>query len=165
MARLRLTDKGVLALRPETKDRVIWDEVAPGMGVRVRPSAHKSYVFRGRLNGKDIGRLDIGEVGSITLAVARETSQKWASLLKAGKHPAIERDREMAEARRLADRGVRRSLQEIEAAASRVQSPTSATKSANRDLSRHSKWRLTRSPRRRVRGVTLERPKALHWQT
>ena len=33
--------------------------------------------------------------------------------------------------RRLAERGVRRPLQEIEAAASRVQSPTSATKSAN----------------------------------
>ena len=38
----------------------------------MRPSGHRSFIFRGRLDGKDIGRLDVGEVGAITLAAARE---------------------------------------------------------------------------------------------
>ena len=43
--RTRLTDARIAALRPREREYTVWDERVSGLGVRVRPSGHRSYVF------------------------------------------------------------------------------------------------------------------------
>ena len=43
--RTRLTDAKIAALRPREREYTVWDERISGLGVRVRPSGHRSYVF------------------------------------------------------------------------------------------------------------------------
>ena len=43
--RTRLTDAKIAALRPREREYTVWDERVSGLGVRVRPSGHRSYVF------------------------------------------------------------------------------------------------------------------------
>ena len=42
--RVRLTDAGVGRLKPDTTEYAVWDSDVPGLGVRVRPSGHRSFV-------------------------------------------------------------------------------------------------------------------------
>ena len=41
--RVRLTDAA--ALRPRKREYTVWDSRTSGLGVRVRPSGHRSYVY------------------------------------------------------------------------------------------------------------------------
>ena len=43
--RTRLTDARIAALRPREREYTVWDARVSGLGVRVRPSGHRSYVF------------------------------------------------------------------------------------------------------------------------
>ncbi len=43
--RIRLTDARVAALRPRKREYTVWDERIAGLGVRVRPSGHRSYIY------------------------------------------------------------------------------------------------------------------------
>ena len=40
--RVRLSDAGVGKLKPDTTEYVVWDSEVPGLGVRVRPSGHRT---------------------------------------------------------------------------------------------------------------------------
>ena len=42
--RQRLTDAGIARLRPEPREYTVWDIRVPGLGVRVRPSGHRTYI-------------------------------------------------------------------------------------------------------------------------
>ncbi len=46
--RMRLSDAGILRLRPGGKEYTVWDTAAPGLGVRVRPAGSRAYVVRQR---------------------------------------------------------------------------------------------------------------------
>ena len=43
--RIRLTDARIAALRPRKREYEVWDERMAGLGVRVRPSGHRSYIY------------------------------------------------------------------------------------------------------------------------
>ena len=43
--RQRLTDAGIARLRPEPREFTVWDTRVPGLGVRVRPSGSRTYVY------------------------------------------------------------------------------------------------------------------------
>ena len=43
--RTRLTDPKIAALRPREREYTVWDARISGLGVRVRPSGYRSYVF------------------------------------------------------------------------------------------------------------------------
>ena len=43
--RRRLTDAGVARLAPAAREYTVWDTRHAGLGVRVRPSGHRSYVY------------------------------------------------------------------------------------------------------------------------
>ena len=43
--RIRLTDARIAALRPGKREYTVWDARTAGLGVRVRPSGHRSYVY------------------------------------------------------------------------------------------------------------------------
>ena len=59
--RTRLTDAGIMRLKPGRKDYTVWDTVTPGLGVRVRASGFRGYVFheRGRSGSR---RVSLGPV-------------------------------------------------------------------------------------------------------
>ena len=67
--RRRLTDAYVARLAPAAREYTIWDTRHAGLGVRVRPSGHRSFVYRRK--GEDGAR-------RITLAPAALTSVEEA---------------------------------------------------------------------------------------
>ncbi|MYA89891.1 MAG: tyrosine-type recombinase/integrase [Boseongicola sp. SB0662_bin_57] len=59
--RMRLTDAGIMRLKPGTADYTVWDTVTPGLGVRVRTSGFRGYVFHQRGPGST-QRVSLGPV-------------------------------------------------------------------------------------------------------
>ena len=43
--RRRLTDANVAKLAPSAREYTVWDTRQAGLGVRVRPSGHRSFVY------------------------------------------------------------------------------------------------------------------------
>ena len=70
--RKRLTDAGILRLKPGGKEYTVWDTVAPGLGVRVRPAGSRGYVVMLRAPGPS-RRVSLG---SATLKSVREARRE-----------------------------------------------------------------------------------------
>ena len=51
--RIRLTDAGIMRLKPAKTDYTVRDTVTPGLGVRVRTSGFRGYVFHMKGDGSD----------------------------------------------------------------------------------------------------------------
>jgi len=68
--RTRLTDAGIARLRPGRRDCTVWDTVTPGLGVRVRASGFRGYVFHERGSGST-RRVSLGPVTLKTVTEAR----------------------------------------------------------------------------------------------
>ena len=80
--RVRFTDAGVGKLKPDTTEYAVWDSEVPGLGVRVRPSGHRSFVWHGRVQGEPI-RATVGPVALMTV----EDARKGALALSMGTAP------------------------------------------------------------------------------
>ncbi len=59
--RTRLTDAGIKRLKPGSTDYTVWDTVTPGLGVRVRTTGFRGYVFHQRGQGNS-RRVSLGPV-------------------------------------------------------------------------------------------------------
>ena len=68
--RMRLTDAGVGRLKPGKTEYVVWDNRVAGLGARVRPSGHRSFVWHGHANGVTV-RTTIGSAALKTVEDAR----------------------------------------------------------------------------------------------
>ena len=68
--RVRLTDAGIRKLRPARTEYIVWDSRVADLGVRVRPSGHRSFVWHGAVNGV-ARRITIGPVSLKTMDEAR----------------------------------------------------------------------------------------------
>ena len=66
----RLTDAGIARLKPATGEYTVWDTRMPNLGVRVRPSGHRGYVYQGKVDGR-AKRLTLGPAALKTVAQAR----------------------------------------------------------------------------------------------
>ncbi|MDE0240930.1 MAG: tyrosine-type recombinase/integrase [bacterium] len=66
----RLTDAAVERLRPRKTEYTVWDASIAGLGVRVRPSGHRSYVWQDFRNGRP-ARITIGPVALKSIDEAR----------------------------------------------------------------------------------------------
>ena len=80
--RVRLTDAGVGKLKPDTTEYAVWDSEMPGLGVRVRPSGHRSFVWHGRVQGEPV-RATVGPAALMTV----EDARKGALALRLGTAP------------------------------------------------------------------------------
>ena len=69
--RVRLSDAGVGKLKPRTTEYAVWDSEVPGLGVRVRPSGHRSFVWHGRVQGEPV-RATVGPAALMTVGDARQ---------------------------------------------------------------------------------------------
>ena len=52
--RQRLTDANIARLKPTAREYTVWDSRHAGLGVRVRPSGHRSFVYSRK--GEDSAR-------------------------------------------------------------------------------------------------------------
>jgi integrase len=109
MARIELTDKKVQSLKvtgtiKDKKDDTgkplprqrqdFMDSVVPRFGVRVTDKGVKTYILAGRFPGsKFYTRRELGEVGELTLAAARDKAREWIALILQGKDPKLEEAR------------------------------------------------------------------------
>ena len=66
----RLTDVGVARLKPAASEYTIWDMRVPGLGVRVRPSGHRGYVYQCKVDGR-AKRVTLGPAALKTVAEVR----------------------------------------------------------------------------------------------
>ena len=80
--KVRLTDAGVARLKPGGTEYIVKDIRVAGLGVRVRPSGHRSFVWHGTVNGR-IVRTTIGSAALMTVEDARSACR---ALLN-GSHP------------------------------------------------------------------------------
>ena len=67
---MRLSDAGIAGLKPDKTEYIVRDRRVAGLGVRVRPSGHRSFVWHGHANGGAV-RLTIGSAALITVEDAR----------------------------------------------------------------------------------------------
>ena len=68
--RVRLTDAGIARLKPGRTEYIVWDKRMPGLGVRVRPSGHRSFVWHGQATGRAV-RATVGSAALMTVESAR----------------------------------------------------------------------------------------------
>ena len=68
--RVRLTDAGIARLKPGRTEYIVWDSRVAGLGVRVRPSGHRSFVWHGHANGAAV-RATVGAAALMTVEDAR----------------------------------------------------------------------------------------------
>ncbi len=69
--RMRLTDAAVSRLRPGEREYTVWDTTVRGLGVRVRTTGGKSWVFLRRAAGGS-RRVSLGPVETASVAEARQ---------------------------------------------------------------------------------------------
>jgi len=92
MGKRNLTDRALKALKADAMDSVI-----PGLGIRVSPLGVKTFVLIARYPGStNPTRRAIGRYGAIDLAMARQTARDWLELIRQGKDPAEEIERQRA---------------------------------------------------------------------
>jgi Arm DNA-binding domain/Phage integrase central domain len=85
-----LTDKTVKSLKPAHPGSryIVADAVVPGLGVRVTDRGHRTFVLGARYPGSPhFKRRELGEVGAVTLAGARDKARAWLAQIKAGVDP------------------------------------------------------------------------------
>ena len=77
--RRRLTDANVARLAPAAREYTVWDIRVPGLGVRVRPSGHRGYVYQCKVDGR-AKRVTLGPAALKTVAeVPGRAGNAWRS--------------------------------------------------------------------------------------
>jgi integrase len=86
-----LTDAKIAQLKPGAQRFAVYDPAVPGLAIRVQPSGHKTFVFGATYpRTRHFSRLELGQVGALTLAAAREKARTWAQLIATGVDPRDE---------------------------------------------------------------------------
>ena len=68
--RRRLTDAGIAKLAPALREYTVWDTRQAGLGVRVRPSGHRSFVYCPKGDGR-ARRITLGPAALTSVGEAR----------------------------------------------------------------------------------------------
>jgi hypothetical protein len=88
-----LTDERIAKLKPGAARRAVYDPALPGLAIRVQPSGHKTFVFGARYpRTGQVTRVELGQVGRLTLEDARSKARRWAELIESVKpagRPAV----------------------------------------------------------------------------
>ena len=79
----RLTDAGIMRLKPGRTDYTVWDTITPGLGVRVRTSGFRGYVFHQRGQGSS-RRVSLGPV---TLKYVHDVRRECLTIQLHGETP------------------------------------------------------------------------------
>ena len=94
MARHRLTDRKLQALKRKGKRYDVMDTDVPGFGVRVSEIGQKTFILIARYPGSpNPTRRALGEYPALSLQKARERARDWRELIQKGLDPKAEEDR------------------------------------------------------------------------
>ena len=85
--RQRLTDANVAKLKPSAREYTVWDTRHAGLGVRVRSSGHRSFVYCAK--GEDSGRRIT--LGSVALMRVEDARRRRVAIDAGGRSDAEER--------------------------------------------------------------------------
>lgn len=69
--RIRLTDRSISRLRAEGREYVVWDSRTRGLGVRVRPSGYRAFVYLDIRDDSSGQRHTLGPAETLTVEQAR----------------------------------------------------------------------------------------------
>ncbi len=102
--RMKLTKEFLAKLAVCGEDKIVWDTVAVGMGVRVRASGHMTYVVQYRAGSgrasKSV-RISLDDVASVSLDDARKAAKALLGSVALGSDPRQERRAENSASSRL----------------------------------------------------------------
>jgi len=87
----KLTKSVVDATTTHDKE-FLWDDEVKGFGIRFLASGRRIWVYRYRDDSNRWRQLKIGEVGVLSLSLAREQARSAAAKVQMGGNPAAERD-------------------------------------------------------------------------
>ena len=94
MAKHRLTDRKLKALRREGTRYDVMDTDVPGFGVRVSEVGQKTFILITRYPGSsNPTRRALGEYPALSLEKARGRAREWRELIRKGVDPKAEEDR------------------------------------------------------------------------
>ena len=87
---LRLTESAIEALRADGRDRIVFDALQPGFGVRITPAGTKIFIAQARVGGRP-RRIAIGRHPDKKVADARAEARGALQDMRAGRDPKIEK--------------------------------------------------------------------------
>lgn len=90
--RIRLSKTLIDSIEAGDKEQIIWDLDAPGLGLRVRPSGHMSFIYQyrqGAGRNSPTRKLTIEAANKITPDDARKLARKYAAQVANGEDPAM----------------------------------------------------------------------------
>ncbi|MFM2346940.1 MAG: hypothetical protein RL654_1693 [Pseudomonadota bacterium] len=92
MARIRLTAGRIAAATcpPGAKQFFLWDDMAPGLGLRVTASGARAFIFQSEHAGKSL-RMTIGKPAAWPLPEARAEARRLQALIDRGADPRAEK--------------------------------------------------------------------------
>ena len=102
---MRITDRGIAALKPKAERYEVWEDGRTGFGIRVSPAGRKSWMFMYRFGGK-ARRMGLGTYPAVSLASARVKFANAKALLEKDVDPGarqVERKRAERTAETVAD--------------------------------------------------------------
>ena len=85
--RMRFTDTAVERLQGQPAEYTVWDTRTPGLGVRIRPSGGRSYIFQGRAGPDAVARRHT--LGPATQWSVAEARRACLELQTAARPPAL----------------------------------------------------------------------------
>ena len=99
MPKLKLTAQAIESIKTPVSGRVeYWDELAPGMALRVTSKGTKSWMVMYRLHGKQF-RYTVGEYPAYSLADARMKAREVLNRVGRGENPSAEKKKQKRQAR------------------------------------------------------------------
>jgi integrase len=94
MAKKRLTDRTLKALKPTGSRYDVMDADVPGFGVRVSETGQRTFILIARYPGSsNPTRRALGEYPAISLEKAREKARDWRDVLRKGLDPKAQEER------------------------------------------------------------------------
>lgn len=102
--RVKLSKASLASAKPSPTRYLLRDTRTVGLALKVEPSGTRTFVFEYRVPGKPSQRYNIGRYGEPwTLEQARAEAGRLRSLVDRGLDPLVERQRQGAEGRSIAD--------------------------------------------------------------
>lgn len=91
----KLTTTKIGKLEPSDKQYLVWDEKYTGLGVLVSPKGSKSFVYQGRVGGKQ-KRITLGKYPLMTYQDAIEKASEISKQMTAGIDPNRQKAEQIA---------------------------------------------------------------------
>jgi integrase len=88
---MKLTKRSIDAVKPDSTDRVLWDDELRGFGLRVKPGGLKSFLIQFRNAQGRSRRLTVGQYGRLTPEEARREARRLLSEVERGLDPVERR--------------------------------------------------------------------------